>query len=155
MAVMCGWREHVPGIGQEISRVAWSPSFPIHVPHWPESCQFICFTYIGICIGNDGVRMKSWWKTFSENPNTLLTVLLKNCVWRSVQLYGGREYARVTEYQGSISSIVPQELSNCFETGSVTGTWGLQIRLGWLANEHQRCFCLHLPGQSCKHIHHF
>lgn len=89
MAVMCGWREHVPGIGEEISGVAWSPSFPIHVPHWPKSCQFIRFTYTGICIGNDGVRMKSWWKTFSENPNTLLTGLLKNCMWRSVRLYRG------------------------------------------------------------------
>lgn len=155
ITVMCGWRDHVPGIGQEISRVAWSPSFPIDVPHWPVSCRLICLTYTGICTGNDGVRMKFWWITFGENPNTRLTGLLKNCVWRSVYLCRGEGICFVTEYQGSASSIVPQKLSTCFETGSVTGIWGLQIRLGWLANGHQRCSCLHLPGQSCKHIHHF
>lgn len=56
---------------------------------------------------------------------------------------------------GSTSSIAPQTLSTYFETGSFSGTWGLQHRVGLLANEHRRSSYLHLPVLGCTHTHHF
>lgn len=143
MAVMCDWREHVPRIGQEISRVALSPSFPIDVSHWPESCWLICLTYTGVCTGNDGVRMKSWWRRFGENPNTRLTGLLKNCVWRSMYLCRGQGICCVTEYQGSASSIVPQKLSTCFEKGLTLGHGA--CRLGQMVGQRASKMLLSPP----------
>lgn len=41
-----------------------------------------------------------------------------------------------------------------FQTGSTTGTWGLQIRLGWLASEARASGCLYPPCSGIVGTHH-
>lgn len=41
-----------------------------------------------------------------------------------------------------------------FQTGSTTGTWGLQIRLGWLASEARASGCLYPPFSGTVGTHH-
>lgn len=53
------------------------------------------------------------------------------CVWRG--------------QRSTTGCIHLQKLSTLFlETGSLISTWGLQIRIGWVASESQGCTCVYL-----------